>query len=302
MQTSLNTLKDLEKSYMKKIIDIADTEKFRNDILNIQNFIRNNYEKIQSYSSEKNKVKIAIERLIRFYFYKNLNVENIYPSPISSDMAIECEDAIINIDAKSIDMIENKGDDKSIHFQKNQINFQNEPVVSLKIYNQYLNVLFPGRLEAYYNDKPVLTYFITINYEDLSKEKFIISDYSICSVPHKDIVESDYENKIISNLKTWGYIDKKEVEINYNNNPAYMPQTNINPNWKEYKYKQSFIWLDETLNHPNQEIGGKVFWKKIDKKFKIVSFGGSARINKEKLKNRKDSEDRCWEGYIKYQL
>ena len=115
-------IEDLEKYYMSKISKVIESDKFLKNLKELEEYIKTNYVKLRELTSEENKIKVGVERLIRFYFYTYFEVENIYPSPISSDMAIELEDVILNIDAKTINMITNAGDDKSIHFQKNQIN------------------------------------------------------------------------------------------------------------------------------------------------------------------------------------
>ena len=91
--------------------------------------------------------------MIRFYFYKNLNLVNIYPSPLSSDLAIELTDAVLCIDAKTIDMVGNPGDDRSI-FQKNQITFE----TSLYTREVLMAITFMElsfNLQAFYNKNPV---------------------------------------------------------------------------------------------------------------------------------------------------
>ena len=103
-------------------------------------------------------------------------------------MAIELHDVILCVDAKTIDMCGNPGDDDSIHFQKNQITFNNKPK-----YGQLINqanwpgIEFTPYLKDYYLHKPCLTYFITVNYED-DGNSFKLSHVSFCCVPHKQIV------------------------------------------------------------------------------------------------------------------
>jgi hypothetical protein len=127
MEKEYKKIVDLERMYFDKIWDIMSSPDFIKDLREVSEFIQNNYKQLSDFWGEKNKVKIAVERLIRFHSYKELNVIGIYPSPLSSDMAIVTEDCVINIDAKTIDMNGNAGDDTSIHFQKNQITFDNIP-------------------------------------------------------------------------------------------------------------------------------------------------------------------------------
>ena len=121
----INKIKDLEKYYMQEITKVVESIDFQNDLKKLEEYIIVNYDTLREHSSEENKIKVGAERLIRYYFYTYFKVIGIYPSPISSDMAVELKDVILNMDAKTINMITNGGDDNSIHFQKNQITFDN---------------------------------------------------------------------------------------------------------------------------------------------------------------------------------
>ena len=72
---------------------------------------------------KKNKIDIAVERLLRYHFYTNLTKVGVYASPLSPDIAIELKDVILCLDAKTIDLDGNPGDDKYLNFGKNQITF-----------------------------------------------------------------------------------------------------------------------------------------------------------------------------------
>lgn len=291
-------IKDLEKKYMEEIWNVVSSNNFIDNLKNIEKYIINNYVYLDKHWDEKNKLKIGVERLIRFHFYKNLSVINIYPSPISSDMAIELEDVLLNIDAKTIDMIGNSGDDNSIHFQKNQITFDNKPFFNQSISNHFFSgVTFPPRLEPFYKGKPVLTFFVTVNYYDNGKNFFKLSHLSVCCVPHKDIVNTDFSNDIISNFKTYEYIDKEKAKT-FSNPNLYEPKRNKDSSWIEFSLKgatNNDAFLDPNLSNPI-DTNSKSVWKKIDNQYKIVLYGGSARISKSNLKNRKDSSSNLWEG------
>ena len=304
MSISIKNINDLEKKYMEKITDVVTSRRFIKSLQQIERYIQANYESIRKYSAEENKVKVGVERIIRFYFYTEFDVKNVYPSPLSADLAIELEDVILNIDAKTINMITNDGDDNSIHFQKNQITFENNPFFKQKIKGyQFSGAPFPPRMNSYYNNKPILTYFITINYEDKpNTSTFRLVHMSTCSVPHKDIVRQEYDNDILENLKSWGYIGmneaKKSVGLQYK--PIIGKKDKPNPKWIPFNMKGSGdlmdSWLDTSLDQPYEEIGGKCVRKYLDKAFRIVSYGISARISKERLLDRYDSNGDIWKG------
>ena len=299
-------IEDLEKYYMGEISKVIESDEFLKNLKDLEEYIKINYMKLRELTSEENKIKVGVERLIRFYFYTYFEVINIYPSPISSDMSIELEDVILNIDAKTINMITNAGDDKSIHFQKNQITFDNVPFFKQDV-KGYLfgGTPFPSRMESFYKDKPVLTFFITVNYEDIpSDKKFKLTHYSLCCVPHKKIVTNEYNNNILENLKSWGYIGKKESETLGN---QYKPlnKKDFNDNWIGFSVNglsKINAWLDTSLPHPFDDIGGFCVRKLMDNKYKIVSYGISSRISKSKLVSRKDSEGNLWKGVYKIKI
>ena len=297
---------DLEKYYMNEIFKVIQSDSFLKNLIELETYIKDNYQKLRELTSEENKIKVGVERLIRFYFYTHFEVINIYPSPISSDMAIELKDVILNIDAKTINMITNRGDDNSIHFQKNQITFDNVP-----FFKQYVEgylfggATFPSRMDSFYRDKPVLTFFITVNYEDIPKnETFKLTHYSLCCVPHKEIVDKEYGNKILENLKSWGYIGKKESETL---GDQYKPlnKNNFSNNWIGFSIgggTRINAWLDPSLPHPYNDIGGYCVRKIMDNKYKIVSYGVSSRISKSTITDRKDSNGNLWIGVKKIKI
>lgn len=301
---TIDRIKDLEKKYMDSIWNVVSSNDFINNLKKIESYIKNNYKYLYDYWDEKNKIKVGVERLIRFHFYKNLNVINVYPSPISSDMAIELDDVLLNIDAKTIDMIGNSGDDRSIHFQKNQITFDNEPFFKQLVNgHNFSGVTFPPRLDAFYNNKPVLTFFVTINYYDNNKDSFMLSHLSVCCVPHKDIVSSEFKNKIISNFKTYEYINSERAKT-FDNYTLYEPKKNKEKYWISFNIKKTGnpdAFLDPNLDHPFIS-GSKSVWKQMDKNFKILTYGGSARIDKKTIEKRKDSKNNEWYGVKTFEI
>ncbi len=296
----VTTIKNLEKKYMDKIWAVVSSDEFIDNLKIIEGYIINNYNFLDENWDEKNKIKVGVERLIRFHIYKNFNVINVYPSPVSSDMAVELQDVLLNIDAKTIDMVGNSGDDTSIHFQKNQITFNNEAFFKQKINGlQFAGITFPARLESFYKQKPVLTFFVTVNYFDDSVQRtFRLSHLSVCCVPHDLVVQEDYNNKIISNFKTHEYIGKAKAEIIGN---IYMPKAKISDNWIPFSIKGTGgndAYIDPNLDHPIIP-NSKAVWKLIGGKYSILTYGGAARIDKNNILNRLDANRDNWLGFRK---
>ncbi len=299
----LNTIKNLERDYMSKIWAIVSSKEFIYNLKQIEKYIIKNYNFLDENWDEKNKIKIGVERLIRFHLYKNFKVINIYPSPVSSDMAIELDDILLNIDAKTIDMIGNPGDDTAIHFQKNQITFNNKAFFKQNVSgHDFSGITFPARLESFYNDKPVLTFFVTVNYfDDSTLKTFKLSHLSLCCVPHGIVVKEDFGNNIISNFKTHEYIGVAKARTL---GKKYTPRTKVEDSWIPFSIKGNSskdAYLDPNLDHPFI-LNSKSVWKKIGGKYSILTYGGSARIDKNKITTRLDSDKNKWIGYNKVKI
>ena len=297
MVVETNEIRDLEKKYIEIIGYIFDSEKFKKNLSEVKDYIQIQYENLGELWAKKNKVNVAVERLIRYHLYSDLVVTNIYPSVLSPDMAVELEDVILCVDAKTIDMVGNAGDDRSIHFQQNQITFDNKP-----LFGQYLEgIYWPGvnfspQLEKEYKGKPCLSYFITVNYED-DFGSFRLSHASICCVPHAQIVEDEFNNDIISNYKTYAYLNKTQAKLQGEN---FLPVDKPRENWIPFKLKTKLAYLDTTISNPEENI---FFVRKEEGgKWKIVSSGLSARIDKQTIKTRSDSNRNKWDGVIKVNL
>ncbi len=285
-------IRDLEKKYMNKIVKIFNSEEFKNNLLELEDFIVNHYEFLDKNWGEKNKAKVGVERLIRYHAYKYFDVKNVYPSPLSPDMGVELDDVILCIDAKTIDMVGNPGDDKSLHFQKAQITFENKPLYEKKISNDldFPGVSFPPYLLPYYKSKPCLTYFVIVSYYD-DGNSFKLSHVCICNMPHKQTVQEDFDNDIIDNYKTYEYLGKAQATPL---GEAYLPSLKEKDEWKEFKIHTAKAFIDPRVHHPiSKSICAR---KKIDKQWKIVLYGGSARVYKPKLKVRQDSSGNNWIG------
>ena len=289
-----NKILNTEAKYLEKIWQIQNSNEFLEKLSEIEAVLKNNFDYIYENFDDKNIIKVAIERLIRFFGYRDLNATNIYPSPLSSDMAIETEDAILCIDAKTINMITNAGDDKSIHFGRNQINFNNIPKYEEEIGSyKFKGVSFRPHLASIHKNKPVLTFFSTLNYEDdhVSSDSFKLTNQSLVSVPNFYISRELFDDNLILNYKTYSYVNK-ELAIRYGS--QYMPKSEIDSSWIEFKLHRSKAYLDLSNFHP-EDSSQYCVWKKIDRKYSVLRLdAGSARIDKSFL----EDNSRCLKSSI----
>ena len=288
----VNKIIQLEKKYQEKIWDIQNSSEFQEALFNAHDTLKNNFDYIYENFDDKNIIKVAIERIIRYFGYKDLKATGIYPSPLSSDMAIETNDSIICIDAKTINMITNEGDDKSIHFGRNQITFDNISKYSTKEGSlNFKGVTFKPHLKHIHNGKPVLTFFITVNYEDdhIRSNSFKLKKQSLVSVPNYVIAKNDFKNDLITNYKTYSYVNKALAE---RFGSQYKPLNRKKTSWTEFKINQSKAYYDSSLPHP-EDSTSKCVWKKIDKSYKVLRVdAGSARIDKDFLKKHNRVEEK----------
>lgn len=67
-------IKDLEKKYMDKIWNVISSDEFISNLKLVEKYIIKNYQFLHENWDEKNKIKVGVERLIRFHIYKNFNV------------------------------------------------------------------------------------------------------------------------------------------------------------------------------------------------------------------------------------
>ena len=166
---------ELEKKYMSLITKEFYSKNFREDLNSMKKYIQNNYNFLAINYDKKNKVEIGLERLIRKHTYSsgNFNIIRPYFSPLSSDVAFETDDAIINIDSKTIDEIGNSSDILYFHFEANQCSFKNNGLgsgtysINGKTIN-YNGVEVKTTLPSIdpETEKPILTYVIRVIYRD----------------------------------------------------------------------------------------------------------------------------------------
>ena len=197
----------LEQKYMVQLTKLFQTKEFSKNLSELENYIQANYNFIKKRYSKKNKVDIAVERTCRFHVYtKYKEIIKIYPSPISSDIAFETKDAIINIDSKTIDKHKNSGDFKSFHFENNQSSFKQEPLGKTNYYKGLqIKTALPTIDPA--TKKPLLNFVIRILYNDTHSTFTFYKDanhknISLTCLPNGEL-SSLFKNQIIT------IIDKK---------------------------------------------------------------------------------------------
>lgn len=312
---------NLEKKYQSLLWSIFSSNKFKEDLLKIENDIAENYNFLSTNYKIKNKIKIPAERLARFYIY-NPNVNNgldikfIFPSPISGDLAFITDDAVINIDIKTLDINGNSGDIGNLQYLPNQSSFKHKNVgAHPTIQNSGIEV--PNILPSIYKDKPVLTYFLTIIYEDNPRtNSFTISrkeEYKtihLVNLPNGELSDL-FNNELIDNFKTYKYFKstdgfqplllREDSNLREANN-SVITEYSGNEEYEVFEMGSKTALLD--LNNFHPVYNTHITWVPVSRKnnrqydfyLEAISSGDTNRISEEKLRIRFDSTDSQWLG------
>lgn len=313
---------DLEKKYFDFIDLLITSPKFIKDLENIENNIQSNYSYLANTWNLKNKLKIPAERLLRYHIIKNDIVRGFYPSPISCDLAVEVDDAIINIDIKTIDVIGNSGDITTIQFEHNQTSFKNK------------KVLENGKFEGFeiksnlptidpITKKPLLTYLVKIIYSDNGQSFSIFKNtgyplMTLTCLPNGEL-SSLFNNNLFYNIKNYNYFkttdgpyytpkkicsktsydtltsDKEKYEIMINN--CCIPKT-----WYKVKIVDKLGFYDDyekTLWVP--VLRGSKHSNKIYE-LNAVKSPHTCRFDHTRLIERYTSNNSYWNGIKSYEL
>lgn len=283
----------IEKFHFDNFTRIVQDRNFRSDLDSIENYIITNYDKLHFHWGVKNKIKLAAERLVRFHVWKNSGLTDLYKTPLSSDVAYEIGDCIINLDCKTIDLEGNSSDIPYIQCEPNQANFENIPLFPTLLPNgkNFRGFKFYPMLEKYNKEKPVLSFFVHIIYMD-NGEDFRIDRIELICLPHHEVVKNQFESNIIQGFKTYDYLgDKRSMKFG----DYYKPKINIQDHWDEFNIGRATRYYDK--HKPNPVNGEPLIWGKVDKKYKIINGGHTIRIRKELIK-RRTINGNPWSGHL----
>lgn len=328
-KNKLGKILDLEKKYFNILWDLFTSEDFINDVKVIEKEIKKQYDFLQHTWELKNKLKIPAERLVRQYVYKNLAhmVKHIYPSPVSSDCAFITEDAVINIDIKTLDTVGNRGDISNLQFENNQSSFCNRNLdIDENINNSGVKVecLLPS--EYSYNNQPkipVLTFFFTIVYSDNCSSFNICRSDDLKTIYLKclpnGLISCLFDYDLVDNFKTYTYLEEKHgfKPVYLTDNPSDVPNkvkdfVKNNPGYVLINGRTKIGAFGLSQKHPKYGVQG-VSWFPVSRQDKAnkkvhhfyleaVYKGNTNRLTNEKLVNRFDSNDQHWFGLKKYKM
>lgn len=281
---------------MDALIRVLKSPQFTADLKSVEAYIQTNYEKLHFHWGIKNKLKLAAERLIRFHIWKSMPGVELYNTPLSSDVAFVMNDCVMNIDCKTIDLSGNPNDRKYIQCEANQANFENINLNNGIVVND--KILFEGytfypMLEKFHNNKPVLSYFIFINYHD-NGDSFEIKEVEVCCLPHDEVVRDEYGSNLISGFKTYKYLKETQAE---KYNEYYLPSKIIKSNWIEFNVGNTRRFYDNKMNHPF-DSRKLLIWGLEGNFWQVVIGGHTIRVPKKSIEDRNDKNSN-WKGWMK---
>lgn len=315
-----NLILDLEKKYMQILDNVFTSHRFISDLKKIESDTQEYYELLTDVWGKKNKIKEASERLVRHHLYTNFKgADNFYPFPISCDIALETEDAILNVDVKTIDKIGNGNELTTTQFEHNQTSFINKPVLAAPPFPGF-KVKSNLQTKDPRTGKPVITYLIKIGYADDGHGLFrLINENAKPSIVltclPNGALSSLFDDNLFSNFKEYTYYDKPDGEYF---KPRYITSKDefmtLTKNVKYNRVEQttdipdSWERIDSESKIGYYDTKTKILWYVIPRKSRnhwdmyltAVKNGNTARFNDEWLTNRYDSNNKPWCGEIKH--
>ena len=271
-----------EIKYFNKLKEIFLSGEFIKKLKDLEKNINSNYDFIKKNNLTANIIDTPLERLISFYSYKFLSPTKTFPYTFGSDVCFETEDAIFNLDAKTINLVTNFGDRNDLVVSKNQISFDHIRFDVCKTKNiNFEGFILQKSLSESYNKKPTLTFFFKMNYSD-DNNKFEIIDFTLYTAPNNKVYKYLIDDKnLIQNAKSWGYVGSDKT-ANLLKNKDLKPSKKIKKNWIEFKIKGRKLFFDNKVQNPitNDKY---TIRSKLDGKYKVTYSATSVRLKKNLL-------------------
>lgn len=297
---------DLEKSYFLKLKSFFLEDEFLSPLLDLETWIKENYLELHSWK-KVNKSNLAVERIINYHIYSNFKdketgknlISGVYASPVSSDTAFETKDAIINIDAKTVNFHTNPGDWDQLEIGPNQSSFVHD--------NCYPNkeASFPGLKVPFHAEavdiktgKPNLSFILMLLYKDDGKsfewhKPKNDNQIKLVSIPNGTL-SVFFDNYLLKSVKTYKY-ETETIELkNGKFRTKIIKKKNISDAFKPVKLNTKEAFYDNKKN--------KV-WTKFESPYYSSALStDNIRIDFNTLKNRLDSESNAWEGFFSWDI
>lgn len=216
---------NLEEKYMTSLLKIFKTNIFSNKLKELlKNF---NQDDLITYSSSP--LAIPFERLIHYYIHREFKEKIISPyvSPISGDVAVVLDDCVLSIDAKTISKPSNPNDMTQLNCSGNQFSFKNKILTTLSGVWEC-----KSKLSERFNDKPVLSYFLILNYTHKAQKDFrnlelfsheLSKNITLVSVPN-GIISKYFSKDLIYGYKNYDKLNDKRIKHHKLCNEILLPK------------------------------------------------------------------------------
>ncbi len=299
-------ISNLEKFYFEDLVNEFQTDPiYKKSFLDIENWVQSNYQYFEAWK-DANKIKLAVQRLIaNFCYAKYQYFEKIYPSPISSDIAFETKNAIINIDSKTVKENTNSGDFESLFFNPNQSSFKHKNFgKSLDKPNNYPGMPIHFAIPPIdpLTKKPIFTFFIMYKYfdDDSNFTWYRNNDEPnvkfIC-IPNGNL-SGLFDNDLgINGAKTYKY--KKIPNPEGGNEILHRLPLNYNFPPGSFKVK---VAQRKGIYIPNTKETWLPLQHNNEKMYTNTESANTCRIQFNVLKKRFDSSGKNWNGVTTWQI
>lgn len=145
---------------------------------------------------KNNSIEHAVENIIEALIATQLGW-NVCSMPVSADSCFECGDAIVHIDAKTVDVIDNDAKNNKVVIEASQTSYCFGKNLKIASHNWQPNLSFYEN-HQYYGEVPNLTYVCKIVYSSTN----LVERIYFCSLPHGQLEKKFKGATILSAGKT----------------------------------------------------------------------------------------------------
>jgi len=246
--TLTNTeLENLELKYLEKInsLLVGHQEKMIKNLESMNNILEYWEDKPHDDGYDS-----GAERVIYSILQTGSDLGDPNSCPVASDLFFENPEAFIHIDLKSAQPDNNLSDHWRVPVGKNQTSY----AYNIKPQGSLKERPFNPSIPKYYNDKPSLTYFITILYSRVDKN-FKVVNINVSCMPNGQLTDI-YKYDTLSPGK-----NPHDDKARFTTNECYLFKTLNDPNKKRVK-----------VNYINQSAIQNDFRQRFEKFLSSIKF------------------------------
>jgi len=212
-----------------------------------------------------NLIAIGVQELVRCIIFRRFKSWKPFFLPVCSDTAFESNNAVINIDIKTVKEIDNDAKQGYIQVRPNQISYPNRSVKGIPWIPYQPTVIKGNKNRKLYS----FSFFVKFIWSRKTSNEVDIKEIVLASVPN-GLLAKKYGKDFIVNYKTYQFNELSEIK-------AISKKGKIIERWKSegrtfVKLNDSTIW--SKTKKPTKKFGRN--W------YKVIN-GGTARFNIKKI-------------------